>query len=73
MDPLSEADLERLIDGFEKAKNVALLRSRAAWNLEGSSSDAKPPEERPPAEIYPVAQALEVSFAFLAHTVVSAT
>ena len=57
---LTEDDLERMIDRFEKAKHAIEEQRQAEWTRSGGRS-ADRLDNRTPAEVYPVAKAIEVS------------
>ena len=57
---LSKDDLERLIDGFEKAKHDVMERRQTEWQRQGPERALTPPDKLEPSLLYPVSNAIRV-------------
>lgn len=53
-------DLEKLIDGFEKAKHDVMERRQHEWQRQGPERAPTPPDKIDPALLYPVSSAIRV-------------
>lgn len=59
-DMLTKDDLERLIDGFEKAKHDVMERRQTEWRRQGPGRAVTPPDKLEPGLLYPVSSAIRV-------------
>ena len=61
---LSQDGLEKLMDGFEKAKHDVMERKQTEWQRQGPNGQLPPPDKIEPSVLYPVSSALRVSTAY---------
>ena len=57
---LGKDDLERLIDGFEKAKHDVMELRQSEWRRQGPDRAVVPPDKLEPSLLYPVSSAIRV-------------
>lgn len=57
---LDKDDLEKLIDGFEKAKREVMERKQTEWQRSGPDRPSTPPDKTDPGVLYPVSCAIRV-------------